>query len=71
MHDLLVFPSLLTAGLFLYWIVRAADAFERLCWADRTQAYRLASYCGVNPCGLPEQVLPSHGEGKFYRWARS
>lgn len=52
MHDLLLLAAFFAAGLFLYWIVRAADVFEGLADADRSQAYRLAQHCGVNPYTL-------------------
>lgn len=69
MHDFLVLASLFTAALFLYWLSCAVGAFERLQEAERSQAVRLASYCGVNPYALPEHVLPSHDERVFHRWA--
>jgi hypothetical protein len=59
MHELLVVAAFLTVGLFLYWVVRAADAFGSLADADRTQAYRLAEHCGVNPHAFLDRVRAS------------
>lgn len=69
MYDLLVLAALLSAGLFLYWVVLAADAFDRLDWAERTSEYRLAAHCGYNPCFLPERRVPTTAQ-PLYRWAR-
>lgn len=69
MRDLLVLPAFLAAALCLWWVVRGGDAFERLHEADRTQGYRLAMYCGVNPHALPELVVRCE-PAPLYRWAR-